>query len=69
MGKQLPFGRQAGSVEKQQKTLRCHYATSRKKQNQVDKALKDKWVMYDMWDPYASKKTLKQNIVDPFKVI
>jgi len=57
MGKQLPFGRQAGSVEKQQKTLHCHYATSRKKErNQVDKDLKDKWIMYDRWDPYASKR-------------
>ena len=69
MDKQLPFDVKRVQWKNKKKTLHCHYATSRKKQNQVDKALKDKWVMYDMWDPYASKKTLKQNIVDPFKVI
>jgi hypothetical protein len=54
-------------VEKQQKTLHCHYATSPKKENQVDKALKDKWVMYDTWDPYASKKTFKTKYSGPFQ--
>jgi len=28
----------------------------RKERNQVDKDLKDKWIMYDRWDPYASKR-------------